>query len=146
MPPDRVREFSFKASGGSYAKLFDGSEKLLSWDCALSALLVADRRMLPVRRRCQGHRSRSPRHHSHNDLLRASNRSEGSSSTYRDYQSLLTIRPGIFQYAGGGSWTQSTKGVRPDANGWLLDGQLNADPGNGRSVVGRESKSGRGPW
>jgi hypothetical protein len=31
-PPDRVREFSFKASGGSYAKLFDGSEKVLSWD------------------------------------------------------------------------------------------------------------------
>ncbi len=31
-PPDRVREFSFKAGGGSYAKLFDGSEKLLSWD------------------------------------------------------------------------------------------------------------------
>jgi hypothetical protein len=31
-PPDLVKEFSFKASGGSYAKLFDGSEKLLSWD------------------------------------------------------------------------------------------------------------------
>jgi hypothetical protein len=31
-PADRVREFSFKASGGSYAKLFDGSEKALSWD------------------------------------------------------------------------------------------------------------------
>ena len=31
-PPDRVREFSFKASGGSYSKLFDGTEKLLSWD------------------------------------------------------------------------------------------------------------------
>ena len=31
-PPDRVKEFSFKASGGSYAKLFDGKEKLLSWD------------------------------------------------------------------------------------------------------------------
>jgi len=31
-PPDRVKEFSFKASGGSYAKLFDGSEKVLSWD------------------------------------------------------------------------------------------------------------------
>jgi len=31
-PPDRVREFSFKALGGSYAKLFDGSEKVLSWD------------------------------------------------------------------------------------------------------------------
>src|ERR1700675_2138335 len=31
-PPDRVKDFSFKASGGSYAKLFDGTEKLLSWD------------------------------------------------------------------------------------------------------------------
>ena len=31
-PPDRVKEFSFKASGGSYAKLFDGSQTLLSWD------------------------------------------------------------------------------------------------------------------
>jgi hypothetical protein len=31
-PPDRVKEFSFKGSGGSYAKLFDGSEKVLSWD------------------------------------------------------------------------------------------------------------------
>jgi hypothetical protein len=31
-PPDRVQEFSFKGSGGSYAKLFDGTEKSLSWD------------------------------------------------------------------------------------------------------------------
>jgi hypothetical protein len=31
-PPDKVREFSFKASGGSYAKLFDGSERPVSWD------------------------------------------------------------------------------------------------------------------
>ena len=31
-PPDRVKEFTFKGSGGSYAKLFDGTEKLLSWD------------------------------------------------------------------------------------------------------------------
>ncbi len=31
-PPDRVKEFSFKASGGSYSKLFNGAEKLLSWD------------------------------------------------------------------------------------------------------------------
>ena len=31
-PPDRVKEFSLKASGGSYANLFDGSEKVLSWD------------------------------------------------------------------------------------------------------------------
>ncbi len=31
-PPDRVRTFSLKASGGRYAALFDGSEKVLSWD------------------------------------------------------------------------------------------------------------------
>ena len=31
-PPDRVTDFSFKASGGSYTKLFDGTEKVLSWD------------------------------------------------------------------------------------------------------------------
>ena len=31
-PLDRVKEFSFKAGGGSYAKLFDGTEKVLSWD------------------------------------------------------------------------------------------------------------------
>ncbi len=31
-PPDRVKEFSFKASGGTISKLFDGTEKLLSWD------------------------------------------------------------------------------------------------------------------
>ena len=31
-PPDRVKDFSFKAGGGTYSKLFDGTEKLLSWD------------------------------------------------------------------------------------------------------------------
>jgi hypothetical protein len=31
-PPDRVLEFSYKASGGTLAGLFDGSEKALSWD------------------------------------------------------------------------------------------------------------------
>jgi hypothetical protein len=31
-PRDRVKEFTLKASGGSYAKLFDGTEKVLSWD------------------------------------------------------------------------------------------------------------------
>lgn len=31
-PSDRVTEFSFKGAGGSYAKLFDGTESVLSWD------------------------------------------------------------------------------------------------------------------
>ena len=32
IPPDRVRNFSFTAGGSSYAGLFDGSERVLSWD------------------------------------------------------------------------------------------------------------------
>jgi hypothetical protein len=31
-PPDRVKEFTLKTSGGSYAKLFDPTVKVLSWD------------------------------------------------------------------------------------------------------------------
>lgn len=31
-PPDHVRDFSIKFGGGSYAKLFDGTEKVVSWD------------------------------------------------------------------------------------------------------------------
>jgi len=31
-PRDKVKTFSFKGSGGSYAKLFDGTEKPVSWD------------------------------------------------------------------------------------------------------------------
>jgi hypothetical protein len=34
-PPDRIKEFSFTGSGGSYSKLFDGAEKALSWDNVL---------------------------------------------------------------------------------------------------------------
>jgi hypothetical protein len=31
-PPDRVHDFTFTARGGAYASLFDGSERVLSWD------------------------------------------------------------------------------------------------------------------
>jgi len=31
-PQDRVRSFSFTGSGGAYAALFDGTERVLSWD------------------------------------------------------------------------------------------------------------------
>jgi hypothetical protein len=31
-PPDHVKEFSFKGGGGTYSKLLDGTQKLLSWD------------------------------------------------------------------------------------------------------------------
>jgi hypothetical protein len=31
-PPDRVKQYRFKGAGGSYAKLFDGTEQTVSWD------------------------------------------------------------------------------------------------------------------
>ena len=31
-PPDRVKDFSFNGSGGSYSKLFDNTVRVLSWD------------------------------------------------------------------------------------------------------------------
>lgn len=31
-PPDRVKSFSFKGTGGSFARIFDGTEKPVSWD------------------------------------------------------------------------------------------------------------------
>lgn len=31
-PEDRVKNFSFSAGGGSYARIFDGNERVLSWD------------------------------------------------------------------------------------------------------------------
>ena len=34
-PPDRVKEFTLKTSGGSYDKLFDNTVKVLSWDNVL---------------------------------------------------------------------------------------------------------------
>ena len=34
-PPDHVTAFSFSGGGGSYARLFDGTEKTLSWDSIL---------------------------------------------------------------------------------------------------------------
>lgn len=31
-PPDHIRKFSYKAGGGKLAQLFDGTEKIVSWD------------------------------------------------------------------------------------------------------------------
>ena len=31
-PPDHIKKFSYKAGGGNIAALFDGSEKVVSWD------------------------------------------------------------------------------------------------------------------
>ena len=43
----------------------------------------------------------------------------------RDYQNLLGLRPGVMLQPGGGPWTQSTNGVRPDESVWLVEGVIN---------------------
>ena len=57
----------------------------------------------------------------------------------RDYQNLMGLRPGVFLQPGGGPWTQSTNGVRPDESVWMVDGVINTNFFDGRSVIGMSS-------
>ena len=57
----------------------------------------------------------------------------------RNYQYLLTLRPGVTIYPGGGPWTQSTNGVRPDDMVYLVDGVLNDNFFDGRSMINMTS-------
>ncbi len=43
----------------------------------------------------------------------------------RNYQNLLSLRPGIVVQPGGSPWSQSTNNIRPDETGWMLDGVIN---------------------
>jgi len=45
----------------------------------------------------------------------------------RNYQNLLSLRPGVVLQPGGGPWTQSTNGVRPDETVWMVDGVINVN-------------------
>ncbi len=53
----------------------------------------------------------------------------------RNYINLLTLRPGMTVYAGGGSFTRSANGTRAEDIGYLLDGLRNDDPFTGSSVL-----------
>jgi carboxypeptidase family protein len=57
----------------------------------------------------------------------------------RDYQNLLGLRPGVMLQPGGGPWTQSTNGVRPDESVWLIDGVINANFFDARPVINMPS-------
>ena len=57
----------------------------------------------------------------------------------RDYQNLLGLRPGVMLMIGGGPWTQSTNGVRPDESVWMIEGVFNSNPFDARPVVGMPS-------
>jgi hypothetical protein len=53
----------------------------------------------------------------------------------RNYQNLLTLRPGITRYAGGGFSTLSTNGLRPEDNVFILDGLNDDEPFSGQSMI-----------
>jgi len=57
----------------------------------------------------------------------------------RDYQNLLGLRPGVMLQPGGGPWTQSTNGVRPDESVWLIEGVINSNWFDGRPVINMPS-------
>jgi hypothetical protein len=52
----------------------------------------------------------------------------------RNYQNLLSLRPGIFVQPGGSPWSQSTNNIRPDETGWMLDGVINVSFYDNRPV------------
>lgn len=53
----------------------------------------------------------------------------------RNYQNLLSLRPGVTVYAGGGGWTQSTNGLRPHDNMYSVEGINSNDPWMAQSVM-----------
>lgn len=57
----------------------------------------------------------------------------------RNYQNLLALRPGVMIQPGGGPWTQSTNGVRPDESLWMVDGVINANFFDARPIAGMSS-------
>ena len=57
----------------------------------------------------------------------------------RNYQNLLSLRPGITVQPGGGPWTQSSNGVRPDESDWMVDGVINANFYDARPIANMPS-------
>jgi len=53
----------------------------------------------------------------------------------RNYQNLITLRPGTSIYPGGGPWTQSTNGIRPEDTSYIVDGVTNDEAFMGFSVT-----------
>jgi len=53
----------------------------------------------------------------------------------RNYQNLVGLRPGSTFYVGGGGWTQSTNGSRPEDNGYIVDGLTNDHPLTGLTII-----------
>src|ERR1700720_1286457 len=53
----------------------------------------------------------------------------------RDYQKLMTLRPGVMIYPGGGGGDQSANGIRPESNAYVVDGMTDDEPFSALSVI-----------
>jgi len=53
----------------------------------------------------------------------------------RNFQNLLSLRPGVVKYVGNAGWTQATDGNRPHDNMYLVDGMDTNDPWMAQSVM-----------
>jgi hypothetical protein len=53
----------------------------------------------------------------------------------RNYQNLISLRPGTSVYPGGGPWTQTTNGIRPEDTSFIVDGVTNDESFMGLSVT-----------
>src|ERR1700757_3513668 len=53
----------------------------------------------------------------------------------RNYQNLISLRPGTTIYPGGGPWTQTTNGIRPEDTSFIVDGITNDEAFMGLSVT-----------
>jgi hypothetical protein len=60
----------------------------------------------------------------------------------RNFMNLLALRPGVTIYPGGGAWTQTTNGLRPEHNVYLLDGITAIEPLGGQSTINSVSLAG----
>src|SRR6202166_416814 len=60
----------------------------------------------------------------------------------RNYQNLLTLRPGTTVYPGGGPWTQTTNGARPEDTSYLVDGLSNDEAFMGFSLTNAAAVAG----
>ena len=60
----------------------------------------------------------------------------------RNFENLLALRPGTMVYPGGGPWTQSTNGIRPEDVGYVVDGIPNDEAFMGLSVTNAAAVAG----
>ena len=60
----------------------------------------------------------------------------------RNYINLLSLRPGVEQYPGGGAWTQASDGLRVEDQNWVMDGLDNNETMQGQPVINSPGTAG----